>query len=95
MDDKAAFFTLFGVASASAVLFAAAWWRARSRLNQLEDRLLATLATPEVGGDVTERLDELGRRVAQLARGQEFVQQLLAGKRHLPHMRSPLDTTPS
>jgi len=94
MDDEQTFFTLFGAALAGAVLFGVAWWRARSRLNQIEDRLIAALGSRD-GSDVSDRVNELAQRVAQLGRGQEFVQQLLSGKRRLPHMGKPLDTTPS
>lgn len=97
MDDEAVFFTVFGAALAGAVLFGAAWWRARTRLNQLEDRLAASLGardTPDTT-DVHDRIAELAQRVAQLGRGQEFVQQLLSGKRRLPHMGPAADSTPS
>lgn len=94
MDDEQAFFTLLGAAVAGALLFGVAWWRARSRLNQIEDRLIAALGSRD-GNDVSDRVNDLAQRVAQLGRGQEFVQQLLSGKRRLPHMGKPLDTTPS
>jgi hypothetical protein len=94
MDDEQAFFTLLGAAVAGALLFGVAWWRARSRLNQIEDRLIAALGTRD-GSEVSDRVNDLAQRVAQLGRGQEFVQQLLSGKRRLPHMGKPLDTTPS
>lgn len=86
MDDEAVFFTAFGAALAGALLFGAAWWRARNRLNQLEDKLAASLGASDGGDtrDVHERISELAQRVAQLGRGQEFVQQLLSGKRRLP-----------
>lgn len=97
MDEEAVFFTAFGAALAGALLFGAAWWRARTRLSQLEDRLAATLGPRERGdtADVNERISELAQRVAQLGRGQEFVQQLLAGKRRLPQLGHPADSTPS
>ena len=97
MDDEAVFFTAFGAALAGAVLFGAAWWRARNRLNKLEDRLAATLGAVDTrdAGDVHERIAELAQRVAQLGRGQEFVQQLLSGKRRLPHFGAAADSTPS
>lgn len=94
MDDEYAVFTLLGAALAGTLLFGAAWWRARNRLNQIEDRLLAALSSRD-GADVTERMNDLALRVAQLGRGQEFVQQLLSGKRRLPHMGKSLDSTPS
>ncbi|HXJ30091.1 MAG TPA: hypothetical protein VNG35_05605 [Gemmatimonadales bacterium] len=86
MDDEAVFFTVFGAALAGAVLFGAAWWRARTRLNQLEDRLASSLGSRDSSdsSDVHDRISELAQRVAQLGRGQEFVQQLLSGKRRLP-----------
>jgi len=86
MDDEAVFFTAFGAALAGALLFGAAWWRARNRLNRLEDKLAATLGSSDSGDarDVHERISELAQRVAQLGRGQEFVQQLLSGKRKVP-----------
>jgi hypothetical protein len=97
MDDEAVFFTVFGAALAGAVLFGAAWWRARTRLNQLEDRLAASLGSRDAGdsSDVHDRIAELAQRVAQLGRGQEFVQQLLSGKRRLPSLGHPADSTPS
>lgn len=97
MDDEAVFFTVFGAAVAGAVLFGAAWWRARSRLNQLEDQLAAALGPREARdrSDVHDRINELAQRVAQLGRGQEFVQQLLSGKRRLPQLGQPTDSTPS
>jgi hypothetical protein len=94
MDDEQAFFTLLGATLAGALLLGAAWWRARSRLNQLEDRLISALGNRD-GTDVDDRINELAQRVAQLGRGQEFVQHLLSGKRHLPHSKKPIDTTPS
>lgn len=97
MDDEAVFFTAFGAALAGALLFGAAWWRARARLNQLEDKLSAALG-PRDGrdqGDMHERITELAQRVAQLGRGQEFVQQLLSGKRRLPQIGHAADSTPS
>jgi len=97
MDDEAVFFTVFGAALAGAVLFGAAWWRARTRLNQLEDRLAASLGASDSRdtSDMHDRITELAQRVAQLVRGQEFVQQLLSGKRRLPHFGPPADSTPS
>lgn len=100
MDDEAVFFTVFGAALAGAVLFGAAWWRARTRLNQLEDRLAASLGSRDSRdatdtSDVHDRISELAQRVAQLGRGQEFVQQLLAGKRRLPGLGHAADSTPS
>ena len=97
MDDEAVFFTVFGAALAGAVLFGAAWWRARTRLNQLEDRLASTLGSRDTGdsSDVQDRITDLAQRVAQLGRGQEFVQQLLSGKRRLPHLGHSADSTPS
>src|SRR5262249_4972164 len=93
----AVFFTVFGAALAGAALFGAAWWRARTRLNQLEDRLAASLGSREAGNssDVQDRIAELAQRVTQLGRGQEFVQQLLSGKRRLPSMGRSADSTPS
>jgi len=97
MDEEAVFFTVLGAALAGAALFGAAWWRARTRLNQLEDRLAASLGSREAGNssDVQDRIAELAQRVTQLGRGQEFVQQLLSGKRRLPSMGRSADSTPS
>ncbi len=94
MDDEAVFFTLFGAAVAGAILFGAAWWRARARLSQLEDRLAANLGSRD-NTEVHDRITELAQRVAQLGRGQEFVQQLLSGKRRLPQVGRASDSTPS
>jgi hypothetical protein len=94
MDDEAVFFTVFGAAVAGAILFGAAWWRARTRLSQLEDRLASNLGSRD-NTEVHDRITELAQRVAQLGRGQEFVQQLLSGKRRLPQVGRPADSTPS
>lgn len=86
------FFAVFGAAIASALLFAAAYLRARQRLSRLEDRLLgAGSVDPELEGKV----NELSVRVAQLARGQEFLQQLLSGRRRLPQAGKSYEATPS
>lgn len=96
MDDEVIFFTLFGAAAASALLFGAAWLRTRQRLTQLENRLLEP---PRARGaddaDLEGRLNDLSLRVAQLARGQEFLQQLLSGKRRLPQSGKSYEVTPS
>lgn len=90
--EEVLFFTVFGVAVASALLFAAAYLRARERLSRLEDRLLGIGAVdPELEGKV----NELSVRVAQLARGQEFLQQLLSGRRRLPQSGKSHEATPS
>ena len=96
MDDEIIFFTLFGAAAASALLFGAAWLRTRQRLTHLENRLLDP---PRARGgddaDLEGRLTDLSLRVAQLARGQEFLQQLLSGKRRLPQSGKSYEVTPS
>jgi len=85
------FFGTFGAAVACALLFSAAWARARRRLRRLEDRLLDGSARgPD---DLEERVNELALRVAQLARGQEFLQQLLSGQRRLPQSGRPVGTS--
>jgi len=90
--EEVFFFTLFGAAIASALLFAFAYLRARQRLSRLEDRLLGAGSTdPELEG----RVHELSLRVAQLARGQEFLQQLFSGHRRLPQSGKPHEATPS
>lgn len=90
--EEVFFFTLFGAAIASALLFAAAYVRARQRVSRLEDRLLAAGSVdPELEGKV----NELAVRVAQLARGQEFLQQLLSGRRRLPQAGKSYEATPS
>jgi hypothetical protein len=96
MDDELFFFTLFGAAAASALLFGAAWLRARQRLTHLENRLLdpPRLRAGD-DADLEGRLNDLSLRVAQLARGQEFLQQLLSGKRRLPQSGKSYEVTPS
>lgn len=90
--DEVLFFTVFGAAVASALLLAAAYLRARRRLSRLEDRLLSAGAVdPELEGKV----NELAIRVAQLARGQEFLQQLLSGRRRLPQSGKSYEATPT
>jgi hypothetical protein len=90
--DEVFFFTVFGAAVASALLFAAAYLRARRRLSLLEDRLLG--AGPG-DGELESRVNELALRVAHLARGQEFLQQLLSGRRRLPQAGKSYEATPS
>jgi hypothetical protein len=92
--DGFVFFTAFGAAVAAAVLFGAAWGRARRRLNHLEDRLLTGQGIQDLA-ELEERVNELSLRVGQLARGQEFLQQLLAGRRRLPGSTKRLETTPT
>ena len=90
--EEVFFFTLFGAAIASALLFAAAYVRARQRVSRLEDRLLAAGSVdPELEGKV----NDLAARVAQLARGPEFLQQLLSGRRRLPQAGKSYEATPS
>lgn len=89
--EEVFFFTVFGAAVASALLFAAAYLRARRRLARLEDRLLD--AGPD--GELEGRVSELALRVAHLARGQEFLQQLLSGRRRLPEPGKSHEATPS
>jgi hypothetical protein len=94
VDDEIIFFTLFGAAAAGALLFGAAWLRTRQRLTYLENRLL----DPPRGrddADLEGRVNDLSLRVAQLARGQEFLQQLLSGKRRLPQAGKSYEVTPS
>ena len=92
--DEVVFVALFGAAVASALLFAAAWVRARERLNRLEDRLLGAAGSREEG-ELEARVNDLAVRVAQLARGQEFLQSLLSGRRRLPQGGKSYETTPS
>jgi hypothetical protein len=94
VDEEMVFFTLLGAAAASALLFGAAWLRTRQRLTHLENRML----DPSRGrddADLEGRLNDLALRVAQLARGQEFMQQLLSGKRRLPQSGKSYEVTPS
>lgn len=94
MDEELFFFTLFGAAAASALLFGAAWLRTRNRLTRLEDRLLDPGRVRD-DPDLEGRVNELALRVAQLARGQEFLQQLLSGRRRLPQSGKSYEVTPS
>jgi hypothetical protein len=87
------FFTTFGAAVAAALLFGTAWQRSRRRLEHLEDRLLSGSGARDLA-ELEERLNELSLRVAQLARGQEFLQQLLSGHRRLPASGKSYRTTP-
>lgn len=86
------FFTLFGAAVASALLFAAAYLRARQRIARLEDRLLGA---GTLDAELEGKVNELTHRVAHLARGQEFLQQLLSGRRRLPEAGRSHEATPS
>ncbi len=96
VDDEMVFFTLLGAAAASALLFGAAWLRTKRRLAHLEDRLLdPARARGGDDADLEGRLNDLSLRVAQLARGQEFMQQLLSGKRRLPQSGKSYEVTPS
>lgn len=90
--EEVFFFTLFGAAIASALLFAAAYLRARRRLALLEDRLLGA---GTADGELESRVNELALRVAHLARGQDFLQQLLSGRRRLPQAGKSHEATPS
>lgn len=92
--DEIVFFTIFGAAVAGTLLFGSAWLRTRRRLEQLEDRLLTGSAARETA-ELEERLNELSLRVAHLARGQEFLQQLLSGRRRLPALARHEETTPN
>ncbi len=83
------FFGTFGAAVACALLFGVAWARAKHRLSRLEDRLLDGSA--RAPGDLEERVNELALGVAQLARGQEFLQQLFSGQRRLPQSGRPVE----
>lgn len=94
MNDEVIFFTLFGAAAASALLLGAAWLRTRQRLTYLENRLLDP-ARGRDDADLEARMNDLALRVAQLARGQEFMQQLLSGKRRLPQAGKSYEVTPS
>jgi hypothetical protein len=86
--EELIFFGTFGAAVVCALLFGAAWARARRRLSRLEDRLLdGSARAPD---DLEERVNELALRVAQLARGQEFLQQLFSGQRRLPQSGGPV-----
>lgn len=87
------FFTSFGAAVAGALLFGAAWRRTRRRLELLEDRLLSGSGARDLA-ELEERLNELSLRVAQLGRGQEFLQQLLSGRRRLAASARHQEATP-
>ena len=88
------FFTLLGAAAAAALLFGGAWLRTRRRLTHLENRLLDPARVRD-DADLEGRVNDLALRVAQLARGQEFLQQLLSGKRRLPQSGRSHEVTPS
>jgi hypothetical protein len=91
--EEFVFFTTFGASVAAAVLFGTAWQRSRRRLERLEDRLLTGSGAHELA-ELEERLNELSLRVAQLARGQEFLQQLFSGRRRLPASARHQEATP-
>ena len=90
--EEVFFFTVFGAAIASALLLAAAYLRARQRVARLEDRLMGA---GTLDAELESKVNELTHRVAQLARGQEFLQQLFSGHRRLPQGGKPHEATPS
>lgn len=92
--DEFVFFTTFGAAVAATFLFGSAWLRTRRRLERLEDRLMTGSAARETA-ELEERLNDLSVRVAQLARGQEFLQQLFSGRRRLPAGARHQETPPN
>lgn len=67
--EEVFFFTVFGAAIASALLFAAAYLRARQRIARLEDRLMGA---GTLDAELESRVNELTHRVAQLARVRSF-----------------------
>lgn len=86
--DELLFYGTFGAAVACAFVFGVGWRRDRLRLTRLQDRLFEGHGS----GDLEQRVDDLAHRVAQLARGQEFLQQFLAGNRRLPHADRAVET---
>jgi hypothetical protein len=82
----------FGISLTANVALAVAAWRAGRRARRLENHLLGPqAATPLPPGRddgrverVEEAIDALDARLAQLARGQDFLSKLLSERRHLP-----------
>jgi hypothetical protein len=92
--DAFLFFTLFGGAIAAAVGFGLAWYRTRRRLDRLESRFLQSAVALDLE-EVEERLNDMTRRLEQMARGQEFLHQVVTGRRRLPESGRRMEVTPT
>lgn len=92
--DEFLFFALFGGTIVAAVGFGLAWHRTRRRLDRLEDRFLQSAVSLDLE-DVEERLNDMTRRLEQMARGQEFLHQVVTGRRRLPESGRSREATPA
>ena len=91
--DAFVFFTLFGGAIVAAVAFALAWQRTRRRLDRLEHRFLQSAVALDLE-EVEERLNDMAKRLEQMARGQDFLHQVVTGRRRLPESGRRAEVTP-
>jgi hypothetical protein len=92
--DEFIFFAVFGGAIVTAVGFGLAWARTRQRLDRLESRFLQSAVALDFE-EVEERLNQMTARMEQMARGQEFLHQLVTGRRRLPESGRRVGATPS
>jgi hypothetical protein len=92
--DEFVFFSLFGGAMVAAVAFGLAWYRTRRRLDRLEHRFLQSAVALDLE-EVEDRLNDMTRRLEQMARGQEFLHQVVTGRRRLPESGRRMESTPS
>jgi hypothetical protein len=75
--DEFFFFSLFGGSVVAALGFAAAWYRARRRLDRLEADLLRPRIREDDLGDIDDRLNDLAAQVGELARSQDFLHRMI------------------
>lgn len=91
--DEFFFFSLFGAAIVAAIGFGLAWYRTRRRLDRLESRFLQSAVALDLE-EVEDRLNDMTHRLEQMARGQEFLHQVVTGRRRLPESRR-VEATPT
>lgn len=89
------FMFAFGISIATAIGFAAAWYRSSRRVRELEDRMLQALSPRTSQEPVGDTLDGLVARMDDIANGQDFMNRVLSerlGK--LPAGRPKREVTP-